>query len=260
MIDKGDILLFGKYPQGENGEVKPIEWIILDIDYDKALLLSRYALAYKQFHKNKKDVTWEDCDLRKWLNYDFIKSAFSHQEIRDIRLTKLINGEYPEDEFVNVECGEDTEDYVFILSQSELINFEMYEENKKDILNCKPTDYAIKQAIEDNKKTDNGSWLLRSSWCPELDLSCKMIVYPDGDFSPALQDKFNFIRPALEINFNYKFFHWENKYQEYTKKYFNKDCKDCSKRTAREIYDLGFKRALRVILKGINKNDRSRTN
>ncbi len=247
MIDKGDILLFGKYPQGENGEVKPIEWIILDIDVDKAVLLSRYALAYKQFHKKGEGVTWEECDLRKWLNYDFIKTAFSSQERRDIRLTKLINGEYPEDEFVNVECGEDTEDYVFILNYMEITT--AFEENK-DIFKCEPTDYILKQGIN---KCNTGSWLLRSGWCPELNISEKTVIYSDGDINPSSQDQFNLIRPVIEINFSYKYFHWENKYQEYTKKYFNKDCKDCSKRTAREIYDLGFKRALRVILKGINK-------
>ena len=80
-MKKGDIIEFGIYPQGADGSVLPIEWIVLDVNENEALLISRHGLDCKQYHHERTKITWEYCDLRKWLNNDFIRSAFSIQKV-----------------------------------------------------------------------------------------------------------------------------------------------------------------------------------
>ena len=61
-----EIVTFGKYEQDglrSNG-AEAIEWLVLDVQEDKALLLSRYALDSMPYHDNYKAVTWETSDLR----------------------------------------------------------------------------------------------------------------------------------------------------------------------------------------------------
>ena len=40
-MKKGDIIEFGKYPQGADGSVLPIEWIVLDVNEKEALRIAQ---------------------------------------------------------------------------------------------------------------------------------------------------------------------------------------------------------------------------
>ena len=95
----GDICYFGAYEQDNdltNGK-EPIEWLVLDVQGDKALLLSKYGLDAKPYNTTYADVTWETCTLRKWLNDDFLKTAFSEDEQKAILTTEVDNSanDYP---------------------------------------------------------------------------------------------------------------------------------------------------------------------
>lgn len=87
-IDKMDTIKFGIYPQNDiSGNTKePIEWLVLDKKGDKALLLSKFILDYKQFCEEELDIGWEDnnCSLRKWLGTNFYENAFSDLEKKRI--------------------------------------------------------------------------------------------------------------------------------------------------------------------------------
>ena len=74
------IIKFGNYPQNNGNAREPIEWLVLQVRGNAALLVSRYALDCRQYHHEQADITWENCDLRKWLNEDFLKEAFSEVE------------------------------------------------------------------------------------------------------------------------------------------------------------------------------------
>ena len=79
-----ETIIFGSYEQG-SGQA-PIEWIVLDRQQDRVLLLSKYTLESKPFHEVEDwDVTWADCTLRSWLNGDFLAKAFSEEERALIR-------------------------------------------------------------------------------------------------------------------------------------------------------------------------------
>ena len=54
----GDIITFGRYPQTASGiDSTPIEWIVLDRDGSRALLLSKYGLDMKPYHTKWVDIT-----------------------------------------------------------------------------------------------------------------------------------------------------------------------------------------------------------
>lgn len=67
LVNDLDTVKFGSYPQNDvSGKTKePIEWIVLEIQNDKALLLSKFIIDCKSYHNEQLDITWENCDLRK---------------------------------------------------------------------------------------------------------------------------------------------------------------------------------------------------
>lgn len=83
----GDILRFGSYPYEKDGSQRSIEWEVIDgrLDLGWVYVISTFCLDVKQFHHSlSSDVTWENCDLRRWLNEDFYRTAFTEEERRYI--------------------------------------------------------------------------------------------------------------------------------------------------------------------------------
>ena len=110
------LIEFGKYPFDADGSQRAIQWTVLKQDKKRALLLSAYGLEAKKYNENLEDVTWSTCTLRKWLNEDFYKVAFTEEEKRRIQLTKVLN---KDNQKYKTFGGDDTEDKLFLLSRSE---------------------------------------------------------------------------------------------------------------------------------------------
>ena len=118
-IQTGDVISFGKYEQdgdGWNGQ-EDIEWKVLKIENDKALIVSNYVLDCQPYNTTWTVVTWESCSLRKWLNESFYFEAFSESERNSILETTVINKEYPQS---GAKAGNTTKDKVFALSVEEV--------------------------------------------------------------------------------------------------------------------------------------------
>ena len=112
---------FGSYPFDADGSPKPIKWIILDQDGNRSLLFSAFELERKPFHDEKfGKITWETCALRKWLNKDFYKMAFSKEEQTHILTTEVTTENHPE---YGTPGGNDTTDKVFLLSIEEIARY-----------------------------------------------------------------------------------------------------------------------------------------
>ncbi len=114
--EPGDTVQFGSYEQDNdagNG-AEAIEWLVLDKQDGKLLLLSKYVLDCKEYHAEQEEVTWETCTLREWLNGTFYKTAFNQKEQEYIAAVTVKN----EDNY-GTEGGNDTEDKVFLLSVRE---------------------------------------------------------------------------------------------------------------------------------------------
>ena len=120
-VDQMDTVKFGSYPQSDaNGNKKePIEWIVLDRQENKSLLLSKYILDCKCYHDIEYPVTWETCTLRHWLNNDFLQQAFNYNEQQGIILTEVLNLGHI-NEMYNTNSGNNTNDKIFCLSMDEV--------------------------------------------------------------------------------------------------------------------------------------------
>lgn len=152
----GDYVVFGSYEQDNNLEngAEPIEWQVLDVQDGKTLVISKYGLDCKPYNTESKSVTWETCSLRKWLNSDFINSAFDENEQKIILATKLSN---PNNSKYGATGGKDTEDKAFLLNIEETDKY--FASSKERI--CILSKHA---AMGSNRTFSNGSeWYLRSS-------------------------------------------------------------------------------------------------
>jgi len=108
----GEIITFGTYPQTADGTDKTlIKWRVLQNTGNELFLLSENILNCKQYHSEDVDITWNDSDLRKWLNTEFYNTAFNTAEKKLVKITHCAD---------NGDDSPDTEDKVFLLSVSEV--------------------------------------------------------------------------------------------------------------------------------------------
>ncbi len=152
----GDYIEFGSYEQDDdlsNGK-EPIEWLVLDKQNDKVLLISRYALDCQKYNASYKTVTWETCSLREWLNNSFMKKAFDSVEQSKILTTTVSADKNPT---FNSDPGKATQDKVFLLSITEA---KQYFTSFKE-LKCIGTAYSNGRGAMVNS-TGNCSWWLRT--------------------------------------------------------------------------------------------------
>lgn len=153
-MQPGDIVVFGHYEQDiirENGK-EPIEWLVLTVEDDRALMLSLYGLDAKPYHAQEEETTWETSWIRKWLNETFYSSAFDDAEknrISAVTNTTRSDGQDPSKK------QNDTVDTVFLLSIDEV---EAYLTTTESRL-CKKTKNAIRSGADPENET--GFWWLR---------------------------------------------------------------------------------------------------
>ncbi len=125
-LGKEDLYVtMGVYKDPWSGRNNILEWQILDYDEknEKVLLLDRYITLYESFdisnnnsNEQNTDIIWEDCSLRKTLNGEFYERAFIKEE-REIILKSVLDNKGNEN--YGRKGGNDTEDYIFLLSIEE---------------------------------------------------------------------------------------------------------------------------------------------
>ena len=198
-VSVGDTITLGTYEQDNNIANGPedIEWIVLDVQDGRALIISKYGLDAKPYNEEYTDITWEICTLRSWLNNNFLNEAFTSDEqsmIPTVTVTADANPEYDTDP------GNDTQDKIFLLSISEAEKYFSSDEERM----CVPTVYAINQGAytSDNHKVGGAAtcvWWLRS---PGLnDINAAYVHYDGGVHCSGYvvhNDSFC-VRPALWI-------------------------------------------------------------
>lgn len=135
-VSVGSVIKFGNYPQNRRDKKEPIEWRVLAVESEKALVISKYALDCKKYNEEFKKTSWEECTLRKWLNNDFINSAFSNTEQSLILLSEVTADKNPKH---NTNQGNDTDDRVFLISAKEAEQYFKNDEDRK----CAPTKFAV---------------------------------------------------------------------------------------------------------------------
>ena len=102
---------------GKTVTIGNYDWEILDYQKNQALLMMKSALPGKAYHDKSEAVTWENSTLRKWLNTDFLKETFSMTEQKNIMLSNIENSD---NAVYGTDGGNDTQDYIFLLSMKEV--------------------------------------------------------------------------------------------------------------------------------------------
>ncbi|MCL1893453.1 MAG: DUF6273 domain-containing protein [Holophagaceae bacterium] len=113
----------------QNIQFGPYKWRVLDRQGNKALLITENVLENCIFHGNFTSVTWETCDLRKYLNNDFLQK-FSIDEQRQIAEISITNPNNPQ---YGTSGGENTTDKVFLLSIEEAQRYFVDDNDRKAI-------------------------------------------------------------------------------------------------------------------------------
>lgn len=186
-------IAFGRYPQASNNESALIEWLVLKNDGSKALLISKYALDCQRYNTSGRDVTWETCTLRRWLNGSFINSAFSAEEQKQILHTTVTADRNPSS---NTDPGNNTTDKVFLLSRAECSQYLVL----CDARSCEGTAYCFAQGAAQQDVYGGCRWWLRS---PADYSGCVICVNDNGTYASAGCSTFSdgiTVRPALWIN------------------------------------------------------------
>ena len=196
----GKDITFGSYEQDNNlaNGKEPIQWRVLAVEGDKALLIALCGLDVQKYNQKWKKLTYADSTIRTWLNQDFMKEAFTAEQQQKILSTKLSdvkNAKYGTD------WGKSTTDKIFLLSRKEAEKYFATNDSRK----CWPTEYAKARGAymsSANATYGIGWWFLRSpggnaAHAAGITTTGKVDVFGNHvNFESAL------IRPAMWIKVN----------------------------------------------------------
>ena len=170
-------------PVGSIIRVADIEWSVLTVENNKALLISEKILEKRPYNVKKEDVTWKTCTLRKYLNEEFYNSLGTMKLA--IAETRISNSENP---WYETKGGKATTDKIFLLSLEELVK---YFGDSGDLSNKKrygwehsyyvlqSRGYLLHDQYDSARKANRSSWhwWLRS---PGYSSSYAAIVFGNG--------------------------------------------------------------------------------
>lgn len=94
-------------------------WRVLDIQNNKALIITEKIIEQRVYHDAYKDITWADCALRKYLNGEFYDKFTATDKLRVI---PVINKNL-DNQWYCSKGGADTQDNIFLLSIEEVCRY-----------------------------------------------------------------------------------------------------------------------------------------
>lgn len=196
---------------------EPIKWRVLSKNGNDVFLLADIGLDNQRYHNTTTTVTWENCILRTFLNNEFLNSAFSLSEQKEIINSTVKNKNNP---YYGTRGGNNTVDKVYLLSLDEVMNFEYgfnTDENEFDEARCtKLSDYAYAMgALKSTEMDGYCYWWLRSpgnnfygddvygvASSDNTSYASTLVGYcGEVDYEGHLVDNYeNAVRPALHFN------------------------------------------------------------
>ena len=187
----GDFVEFGKYLV-DNSE--KIRWLVLEVKGGKALLLSENAVDCRKYHNTKEAVSWNTCDLRDWLNNEFLVNAFNDQEISVIQTANVAADRNPEH---RSDPGQATQDKVFLLSIAEVNRYFSDNESRQ----CEPSEIAAANGAYISEEGKCWWWLRTAGYRQDT----AGFVRGGGSVSESgddVEDVIFAVRPAIWVNTN----------------------------------------------------------
>lgn len=113
-------LLISKSEAGNTIKFGACDWILLDKNQNSALLIKKTGLQEIAYNESYTDVTWETSSIRQYLNTEFLTNTFSDEEQKNILKTNVENNR---ETTFGVEGGNNTLDYIYLLSAEEAIQY-----------------------------------------------------------------------------------------------------------------------------------------
>lgn len=107
-VEVGSIFSFGGY-----------DWRVLDIKKGSALIITECIIEQRPYHNAYKDITWDDCTLRKYLNCEFYEKFTTEEKSRVIPVLNKNS----DNQWYGSNGGADTKDRVFLLSLEEICTY-----------------------------------------------------------------------------------------------------------------------------------------
>jgi hypothetical protein len=207
---KPDIVTKIKRGETRNLLFGPYAWRVLDIQGDRALLITEDVIEQRHYNASLEAVTWEGCTLRAYLNGEFCRK-FSPQERRIISENENPN---EDNQWYGTDGGGDTRDRVFLLSLEEVVKHfgdsgdlaarkGWYWEDGKDVLKDGKGYYINDQYNSERVAKFNNSgywWWLRSPGGSQI-----LAAFVRSGGNVALDGHFVYndsvgVRPALWLN------------------------------------------------------------
>lgn len=184
----------------EEDKKQPIKWQILSKNGDELFLLADKALDCKKYNEENKEVTWETCSLRTWLNDTFFNTAFTSAEQKGITTTKVVNVDNGK---FGTKGGNNTEDKIFLLSLDEVAmsqyGFRSDRNYNDQARLCEVTTYAKNNGAW-TEGENLSEWWLRSPGdssdsAAEVGINGYASVFGDNVYNSV-----SAVRPALHMN------------------------------------------------------------
>ena len=187
-VKVGDRIGIGKYnTDGHDDDEESLQWTVLDKDGTIVLLLSTYVIDSMAYNDEIKETSWENSNVRKWLNEDFYKRHFSETQQKMILKTNE---------------AEDTTDNIFLLSVDEVnAYFPGGEGARAPITDVVKDKKAIITSTPDGEPC--GAWLLRTKGLNDTMVS---FVDPAGNVNEegvAVNADSVGVRPAMWVDLSY---------------------------------------------------------
>lgn len=199
-MQTGNLIAFDRYT-----------WRVLALEKDAALLMTEEIVGQQPYHDRPGDVSWAGCALRKYLNGPFF-DAFREESRARIR---AVTNKTPDNPWYGAAGGEDTRDYIFLLSIDEAVR-QYFGDSGKNLDNRSPKQrYWFQKKDENNVRRQavcegrSWWWWLRS---PGRDNRRAVYIHGDGNLGiqgngtyrynsntlhPLSGDNSGGIRPAL---------------------------------------------------------------
>lgn len=171
IIRPGDMIIYGHYPQSSyHAFPEPIKWMVLDVQDGNALLLSRDGLDAMPYDIEGFPIAWRNSKIHRWLNDDFLKSAFTAEERIGIRTTALNNSESRGHSGLWTTSDDDTMVKLFLLSEKEATRYlnVAWGDDRNVASRAMPTEYAKAHGakMDNTHETADGAlsgwWWLRT--------------------------------------------------------------------------------------------------
>lgn len=190
-VEVGSTIWLGHYEQDgdQNNGAEPVEWIVLEVKDNCALVLSKYCLECKPFNNKKTDLVWAESTLRAWLNETFIHQVFSDDELSIVMETEVEAKKHPE--YQNLYQGDNTIDKLFLLSYDEA----------DSLLTKKQREAEITPFIGTlTSSSGTGMWWLRTSAYSHDSAAAVSSWGEIGSFYCYYVTSEKYIRPAMTID------------------------------------------------------------